>query len=1345
MNATEAHEGAPEPRAQTPPAPRQRRRRSWLRLPLALLLQLLLLVLVLLLWVLGTQSGLRFALGLADDLAPGLLEVERADGRVLGDLHLRGVKVRAPGLDLDLGGLDLRWSPLAAFTGTLRVQELRVRDLDLVTQPGEETEPEDGPLELPSIALPIDVELDQVLIERVSLGQPGDAPPFRIERAALSVSLSGSELSLRELALAIPEPRFNASVQGKARLTGDYPLELGLTWDLSQEPALELAGEGAVGGDLSRLTLKHDLSGSVEMTLEAVVQGVLDAPRWEAVLEILRVDLPAVHADLPVVDVTGRISSSGDLNDARVQGNLVGEAPELPDFGRLNLDLDLIWRDQVLSISALELSEDKSGALLTAGGELDLSGDPGRFNIEAAWEKLRWPLTGAVIAEARQGKIDASGTFEEFRYALSTDAWGRDFPRVVLQLEGEGDQQGTLIRTLTLDTLDGRIQARGKAGWAPEPSWELALSADGIDTAGQWPEIPVKLALDLTSTGTLDAFDYDLGARLDSAAPMVPSATLQLNGEGDVQGARLATLRIETLGGTISAHGEATWAPAVTWKAALDLKDIDPGTQWPEWKGRLAGHLESGGSLRADGPDLTALLDGLGGKLRGYPVRADGKVAMQGGDIRIQEFLLASGPSQLRVNGAVGEALDLSFDLDSPDLRSLLPDASGSIRANGKVTGTLEAPAVKLDLAVNKVAMAGQGIERLGGQLHLDLAGAGRVEIDLSGAGLVAGGLVFDSLRLQGNGDLGAHRLSAKLEGEPLALDLSASGGLKQDNAYAGALKSLAIRSRDFGTWQLRKAAPVSLQGPQVSAGPLCIGDASGSGGCVRFEQTDAGQWTADLNIDKIAFELLEAFIPDGLVLEGQVGAKASFKAAGGALTGTADVRVPRGLVRTDTLDAVQVLDFSSASVRVDADGKGLKTGIFLPLAGLGGLNGELALPGWSLADPARPDQSLRGRLQARVDDLGLVSRLVPDVTDVTGRIEVDLALSGNLSRPGIGGHARLLDGGFKFPFIGLIVEELAFDAEAKAMERIDYKGGFKAGDGRLELSGQSLLGSAGMVTRMEAVGRNLKLAGSSEYLLLASPDIRVEVGPEGASIQGQVTVPQARIRPKHIPSGTISPSPDVVLEADAQDKSAYPVELNLRLVLGKEVNIDAFGLRARLQGDLTLLQQPGKEMLGDGQLEVIDGSYRLSGGMKLSAAIGKPLTVEQGIIVFAKTPLSNPGLVLSAQREGGDVTAGVRIFGTLKNPKLTFFSDSDPGMSQAEVSNYLLTGIPPKKEGGETESSSLSLGTYVAPKLFMEYENSLGDESDKVKLRYEFNNYLEFQTETGDNQGADVFFKVER
>jgi translocation and assembly module TamB len=262
--------------------------------------------------------------------------------------------------------------------------------------------------------------------------------------------------------------------------------------------------------------------------------------------------------------------------------------------------------------------------------------------------------------------------------------------------------------------------------------------------------------------------------------------------------------------------------------------------------------------------------------------------------------------------------------------------------------------------------------------------------------------------------------------------------------------------------------------------------------------------------------------------------------------------------------------------------------------------------------------------------------------------------------------------------------------------------------------------------------------------MAVVSPRIEADLDPAGVRIRGEILVPEARIRPRSIPAGTVSPSPDVVLADRAgQGKSGLPVDIDLRLKLGDDVTIDAFGVRGRLVGDLRVFQAPGKQMLGDGQLAIVDGLYRLSGGFGLAAELGAPLTIEQGRLVYAKTPIDNPGLLLQAQREGGDSSAGVRVLGTLRNPKLAFFSESDPDMTQADITKYLLTGMLPRRDGG-SEDRSLSVGTYIRPKLYMEYESAIGDRKDSVKLRYDLTRRIELQTETGESPGADVFYTFE-
>jgi translocation and assembly module TamB len=115
-------------------------------------------------------------------------------------------------------------------------------------------------------------------------------------------------------------------------------------------------------------------------------------------------------------------------------------------------------------------------------------------------------------------------------------------------------------------------------------------------------------------------------------------------------------------------------------------------------------------------------------------------------------------------------------------------------------------------------------------------------------------------------------------------------------------------------------------------------------------------------------------------------------------------------------------------------------------------------------------------------------------------------------------------------------------------------------------------------------------------------------------------------------------------------------------------------------------------------------------------------------------------------ERQAGDVTAGMRVSGTLKNPKMTFFSASDPGMSQSEALNYMLTGKGSMGQtSGEDAQQGIAVGTYVAPKLYMEYENEPEDRANKVRLRYDLTNKIQIQTETGDQQGIDIFYKIDR
>jgi translocation and assembly module TamB len=66
-------------------------RRRWLRGIVVAIMLLLALIIALSAWLLGTSSGLRFALARVQAATNGALQVRQAQGRLIGPLDLTGV------------------------------------------------------------------------------------------------------------------------------------------------------------------------------------------------------------------------------------------------------------------------------------------------------------------------------------------------------------------------------------------------------------------------------------------------------------------------------------------------------------------------------------------------------------------------------------------------------------------------------------------------------------------------------------------------------------------------------------------------------------------------------------------------------------------------------------------------------------------------------------------------------------------------------------------------------------------------------------------------------------------------------------------------------------------------------------------------------------------------------------------------------------------------------------------------------------------------------------------------------------------------------------------------------
>jgi translocation and assembly module TamB len=300
---------------------------------------------------------------------------------------------------------------------------------------------------------------------------------------------------------------------------------------------------------------------------------------------------------------------------------------------------------------------------------------------------------------------------------------------------------------------------------------------------------------------------------------------------------------------------------------------------------------------------------------------------------------------------------------------------------------------------------------------------------------------------------------------------------------------------------------------------------------------------------------------------------------------------------------------------------------------------------------------------------------------------------------------------------------------------------------------------------------------------VIAAPDLRVERDPERIDLTGRVVVPVASINVQRLPqAGPQKASPDVVVvdEAAPEPQETTPLALHARIdvVLGDEVELGGFGLQSTLTGKLAVVERPGRRTTGSGEIRIA-GQYK---------AYGQDLTISEGRLLYAGTPLDNPRLEITAVRElEDDLQAGLRIRGTARNPEISVFSD--PSLGETDALAYLVTGRPMNaigrgtgEEGDLVQKAAQSLGTaaggllakrlgkrlgldevgvaddediggaaftvgqYLSPRLYLGYGIGLFDPGQVLTLRYALSEDISVEAVRGDETTrAGVEYRVER
>jgi translocation and assembly module TamB len=1283
-------------------------------------------------WLLGTTEGARWLLGVISRWSPVKIEAERVSGRIVDELHLEGINIDWPEGRIQIDQFLMRWQPADLFLGKITLQDL---NLDRVRLQDNTPESKNSPdLTLPKIPGPpvgfhLEVRsfrLNEFIYRRF------DRSPFKVVN--ISGDLSWHRSFIRMKHFAFEGPNGHAEVMGELNF-----LKPSLSLDLGFSPKEPLLG-----------------------------------------LNFLSINLQLLPAHLPE-QMAGEIlitAKPGTTEDIQLKG-------------------ELGITSHALKLRRLLLSQSGRNGTAVADGELNFSSEKSLFRMNMKLKEVDFSRD-LSIATTVSGHLDVEGDLGDYHGRFDLRNTQKGWHEAHLAGTFLGDLSGIKISTLEGTLLDGTLQGQAEASWQKgfsivgtlfgrklDPSkitseWKGQINLN-LDTNFRWTEKGPpqgKLVVHLLEsrlrgkalTGDIDA-EIDRGilrlrkgelrgkgfyllsngvlqerlnfdARVSDLSGLIPGARGSLSANGWTR------LRNEHLSGSLTAQGNGLlFAGAQVQsmnvtarldeeeKGGMDLRAKAQGLAYDFIQVDSAS-LNVTGSVSSHKGDIT--LQWPNGRAQGIFTGVYTKEGWEGTIQRLIGNHPRGRPWSLQAPVAVSVSMEklkfTPFTVVSQTGERVKVTADLFLRP---IYGFLEVEWQQVDLEHTRPYL---------GRLHLLGRTTGELKVQWPGE---------DRLRLNA-----MVNVTGTFHDPSLEFELSrGSVNLRWDE------KGL------FASWELELAEGGKAHGQLSSPHPA------------RFAIPPQGK--LDVTWEDIDLNLLRPWLPHALAIEGHLAGQLDGQwMTGLRLNVKGGMKISQGtFIWTGKNGGIRAR-LKTADLNLSWIEEQLAGEISLVLEKYGHAKGNFKLP-----LPARLPTFFQAKgpvflfLEAQAQEKGLVQALFPEwIQESQGTLDLNLTASGTWKEPRMEGHLKLTGAGAYLPTAGVHLKELGAEVLFTGDQiRINS---FRARSGPGQMEGTAFLQLKDWKIshfKGHLKGDRFQTVYLPELQVLTSPHLDLEGNGEKLAVRGEILIPELLVLDRQTKE-VIRPSPDVVIVDEKETFApsvAFPLHLQVRVILGEKVLVRAEGIDARLTGDLSLKGDNSKEMVARGEIQVAEGHYN---------AYGQKLEITRGRLLF-NGPVDRPTLDVLALRKIGrafeEVQAGVTVTGPLQSPLIRL--TSKPAMPETDILSYIVLGHPlseggDKKQttllmeaagallsagesvllknqlssglgidtldiqtgGGDVSRSLVTVGKYLNPRLYVGLGGSLFTNTYQIILRYSLTKNLEVESKTGTVSGANIYFKIE-
>jgi translocation and assembly module TamB len=482
-------------------------------------------------------------------------------------------------MDLTVESVAVDLAPLALLARQLLVERAEIDGVLLTLFPATASAAAPPAIKRDPWQAPLAMRFDELLLRRGELRRP-QAAPFRILRASLAGSWSGTSIEASKLALESPEGTINLAARIGPRAPKLQHLQAEFRWRAGEH---QWAGTLGATGASETLELSAALDLPVKVRLASTIapartRGTGDP--WRAHLTVERFDPQPLITTDAFDSMALELDADGDFEDLSLRGVLtLGE-------NRVRLEqLVLARRQELLQISAIEARLNSQPAALTGSATLALDGSK-PASMQLAWDEFQLPEAWAGAAFRCSGQIAA--TVGRERFAVNGSArLARAERYSTLALRFDGTKDSLHIAELELTQNPGAVSISGDMHLGAAVQWKLDAMARAFDPSLFVDSWPGALDFDLHSTGEWPEQGPRANFKLERLAGKLRgrpfSGTADVSLGRDLRPSGRANLK----SGSASLEVIASAAPASRVDATLRVATLE------DWHSELSGAISA--------------------------------------------------------------------------------------------------------------------------------------------------------------------------------------------------------------------------------------------------------------------------------------------------------------------------------------------------------------------------------------------------------------------------------------------------------------------------------------------------------------------------------------------------------------------------------------------------------------------------------------------------------------------------------------------------------------------------------------------------------------------------------